>query len=50
MDGTRNRNKFEEIMQRTSKFDKNHYSCVAVFERIPNKYEMIAEKIVYKGS
>ena len=34
---TRNKNKFEKIMHRTFKFEKSpYYSCVDVFERIPN--------------
>ena len=42
MHETRNRKRFEKIMHRTSKFEKSHYYCVAVFERLPKSIKCLA--------
>ena len=42
---TRNINKLEKIMHKTSMFEKGpYYSCVAVFERLPNSIKCLPTK------
>jgi hypothetical protein len=41
----RNRNEFEKIMHRSSKFKRSpYYCCVKIFERIPNTIKYLATK------